>query len=172
MFRQEKEILLFSKTTRRFLEPSHLSVQWVPDFTPKVMQFLVITASSSLTSPLVLWSHNSYLEIDLITSSPFLHLFFYTILVMSNSHTCIWGLVLLLYNIVLSGPTASSRQDPFHFRGLTIALRHITLDKTPLDEWSARRRDFCLTTHDIHKRQISMPPVGFEPAISESEQTP
>jgi hypothetical protein len=38
MFRQEKEILPFSKTPRSFLEPSHLSAQWVTDFTPKVMQ--------------------------------------------------------------------------------------------------------------------------------------
>ena len=37
---------------------------------------------------------------------------------------------------------------------------------TPLDECSARRRDLYLTTHDTHNRQISMPPVGFEPTIS------
>jgi hypothetical protein len=40
--------------------------------------------------------------------------------------------------------------------------RHTTLGKTPLDEWSARRRDLYLTTHNIHKRQISMPQAGFE----------
>jgi len=38
--------------------------------------------------------------------------------------------------------------------------------RTPLDEWSARRRDLYLTTHDTHNRQISMPPVGFKPTIS------
>jgi hypothetical protein len=37
---------------------------------------------------------------------------------------------------------------------------------TPLDEWSARRRDLYLTTHNIH----NMPPVGFEPTISEAER--
>jgi len=42
----------------------------------------------------------------------------------------------------------------------------ITVGRTPLDEWSARRRDLYLTTHDTHNRQISMPPVGFEPEIS------
>ena len=31
-----------------------------------------------------------------------------------------------------------------------------SLGRTPLDEWSARRRD-CLTTHNIHKRQTSLP---------------
>ena len=44
--------------------------------------------------------------------------------------------------------------------------RRSTVGRTPLDEWSARRRDLYLTTHGTHKRQISMPPVGFEPTIS------
>ena len=48
--------------------------------------------------------------------------------------------------------------------------RRTTVDRTPLDEWSARRRDFYLTTHDTHNRQISMPPVGFEPTISAGER--
>jgi hypothetical protein len=45
-----------------------------------------------------------------------------------------------------------------------------TVGRTPLDEWSARRRDLYLTTHDIHNRQISMPSVGFEPTISAGER--
>ena len=44
--------------------------------------------------------------------------------------------------------------------------RRSTVGRTPLDEWSARRRDLYLTTHDTHNRQISMPAVGFEPKIS------
>ena len=44
--------------------------------------------------------------------------------------------------------------------------RRTTVGRTPLDEWSFRRRDFYLTTHDTHNRQISMPLVGFEPTIS------
>ena len=48
--------------------------------------------------------------------------------------------------------------------------RRTTVGKTPLDEWSARRRDLYLTTHDTHNRQISMPPVGFEPTISAGER--
>ena len=48
--------------------------------------------------------------------------------------------------------------------------RRSTLGRTPLDEWSARRRDLYLTTHDTHNRQISMPPVGFEPKISSGER--
>ena len=48
--------------------------------------------------------------------------------------------------------------------------RRTTVGRTPLDEWSARLRDLCLTTHDTHNRQISMPPVGFEPMISADER--
>ena len=45
-----------------------------------------------------------------------------------------------------------------------------TVGRTPLDEWSARHRDFYLTTHNTHNRQTSMPPVGFEPTISAGKQ--
>ena len=48
--------------------------------------------------------------------------------------------------------------------------RRTTVGRTPLDEWSARRRGLYLTTHDTHDRQISMPPVGFEPMISAGER--
>ena len=48
--------------------------------------------------------------------------------------------------------------------------RRSTVGRTPLDEWSARRRDLYLTTHDTHNRQISISPVGFEPKISGGER--
>ena len=48
--------------------------------------------------------------------------------------------------------------------------RRSTFGRTPLDEWSARRRDLYLTTHGTHNRQISMPPVGFAPTISTGER--
>ena len=47
--------------------------------------------------------------------------------------------------------------------------RRTKVGRALLDEWSARRRDLYLTTHDTHNRQISMPPVGFEPTISAGE---
>ena len=53
---------------------------------------------------------------------------------------------------------------------LDYTQRRTTVGRTPLDERSARRRDLYLTTHDIHSRQISMPPVGFEPTISAGER--
>ena len=48
--------------------------------------------------------------------------------------------------------------------------RRTTVSRTPLDEWSARRRDVYLTTSNTHNRQASMPPVGFEPTISSGER--
>jgi hypothetical protein len=48
--------------------------------------------------------------------------------------------------------------------------RRTTFGSTPLDEWSARRRDLCLTTHNNRSRQTSMPSVGFEPKISAGER--
>ena len=58
------------------------------------------------------------------------------------------------------------------WRGFAITLiGHTTLSRTPLDDWSARRRDLYLTTHNSHKRQISMRSVGFESAIPASERS-
>jgi hypothetical protein len=45
-----------------------------------------------------------------------------------------------------------------------------TVGRNPLDEWSARRRDLYLKTHDTHNRQISMPPMGLVPTISAGER--
>jgi len=45
-----------------------------------------------------------------------------------------------------------------------------TLSRTPLEEESTRCRDLYLTTHNIHKRQTSMHPAGFEPAIQASKR--
>ena len=41
-----------------------------------------------------------------------------------------------------------------------ITFRRTTVGRTPLDEWSARRRDLYLTTHSNHNRQTSMSPGG------------
>ena len=48
--------------------------------------------------------------------------------------------------------------------------RRTTVGRTPLDEWSARRRYLYLTTQNTHNRQTSMPPVGYEPTISAGER--
>ena len=48
--------------------------------------------------------------------------------------------------------------------------RRSTVGRTPLDEWSARRKDLYITTHNTHNRLTSMSPVGFEPTISAGER--
>ena len=50
---------------------------------------------------------------------------------------------------------------PAQCRGFTIILRHITLGRIPLDEWSAKHRDLYVITHNTHKRQTLMPPRGI-----------
>jgi hypothetical protein len=54
-------------------------------------------------------------------------------------------------------------------RFLDHTQRRSTVGRTPLDEWSARRRDLYLSTHNTYNRQTSMPAVGFEPTISAGE---
>jgi hypothetical protein len=74
------------------------------------------------------------------------------------------------FHVFYHDATAPSGPGPPRCRGFTITLRHNTLGRTPLDEWSARRRDLYLTTQNTHKRQTSMPPAGFEFTIPASER--
>ena len=60
--------------------------------------------------------------------------------------------------------TSSFTRFPYHTQ------RRTTVGWTPLDEWSARRRDIYLTTHNTHNRKTSMPPVGFETTIPVGER--
>ena len=55
-------------------------------------------------------------------------------------------------------------------RFLDRTQRRATVGKITLDEWSARRRDLYLTTHNTHNRQTSRLPVGFEPTIPIGER--
>jgi hypothetical protein len=72
----------------------------------------------------------------------------------------------------------SMARQPYMGLGLLVSsrfhghthLRHPTVGRTPLDEGPARRRDLYLTTHNTHKRQTSMPPVGFDPTTLVSER--
>ena len=50
------------------------------------------------------------------------------------------------------------------------SFRSTTVGKTPLDEWSARRTDHYLTTHNTHKSLTTMSSEGFEPVIPASER--
>ena len=82
-------------------------------------------------------------------------------------------ILLFLYMIVSPwGDSPQWARSSSFLRFLDHTQRHTTLSRTPLDEWSARRRDLCLTTHNTHNRQASMspPPAGSEPKIPASER--
>ena len=57
-------------------------------------------------------------------------------------------------------------------RFFAITLTCTTLDRTPLNEWSARHRDLYLTTQNTHKRKNPCPrrDFFFEPTIPASER--
>jgi hypothetical protein len=65
--------------------------------------------------------------------------------------------------------TALLRPRPPHCWSFEITLRHTTLDRTPLDEVSPPSQR-PMRTHNIHKKQKSMLPLGFEPTIPASER--
>ena len=68
------------------------------------------------------------------------------------------------------GATAPSGPGPPHYQSFTIVLRHTTHVRTPLDEWSDRRRDLYLTIHNTHMRQTFMSAAEFEPAFPVSKR--
>ena len=74
----------------------------------------------------------------------------------------------LLFFLLCCGPMRAMASSFSRF--LDHTQRRTTLGRTPLDEFSARRRDSYLKTHNTHNRQISIPPVGFEPTISAGER--
>jgi hypothetical protein len=79
-----------------------------------------------------------------------------------------WVSNYLIFFLWRCDPTRATTSTVLMF--LDHTQRRATVGRTPLDEWSAGRRDLYLTTHKAHNRQISMPPVGFEPKIPGSER--
>jgi len=68
----------------------------------------------------------------------------------------------------ISPPPLALRPYPNHghlLRFLDHTQWRTTVGKTPLEEWSHRRRDLYLTAHYTHNRQISKPSAGFEPTV-------
>jgi hypothetical protein len=53
-----------------------------------------------------------------------------------------------------------------------VSRSHTTtqVSRNPLDEWSGRRRDLYLTTHDNQQIQTSVPPMGFETTNAAGER--
>ena len=83
-----------------------------------------------------------------------------------SSHSLQW-----LRFFFCGAATQRGSWPPHSWGFLDHTQRRTTVGRTPLDEWSARRRDLYLTTHNTHNRQTSMPPVGFEITISAGERS-
>jgi hypothetical protein len=62
-----------------------------------------------------------------------------------------WPAWLILF-VCFRGSAAQSRAMASSFTRFLDHTRRATIDRTPLDEWSARRRDLYLTTHNTHDR--------------------
>ena len=57
-----------------------------------------------------------------------------------------------------------------HVLVCVIKYSNTLVGRTPLDKWSARRRDLYQTKHNNHNTQTFMPPVGLEHTISAGER--
>ena len=74
--------------------------------------------------------------------------------------------------------SSSSSSSSLRFLDHTLILevsrshteRHNTVNRTSLDERSARGSYLWLTKHNTHKRQASNTPAGFEPSIPANER--
>ena len=86
---------------------------------------------------------------------------------MTQTYNCQIHTVWIFFFGWRCAPTGAMTSSILRF--LDHTQRPTTVGRTPLDEWSARRRDLYLTTHNNHNRQTPMPPVGFEPTIPASE---
>ena len=56
------------------------------------------------------------------------------------------------------------------FMAQPYSRKQTKIGRAPLDYWSARRKDFCQTTHNTYNRQIYMPQAGIHPIIPPSQR--
>ena len=68
----------------------------------------------------------------------------------------------LLIIFLFHGARAQSGPGPPHYRCFTITRRHTILGNTPLEEWSARRKDLYLKKHNTKIRH-PCPPQDTKP---------
>ena len=85
-------------------------------------------------------------------------------------HLYIYIYIYTFFFFCCGAATQRGSWPPHSWGFLDHTQRRTTVGRTPLDEWSARRRDLYLKTHNTHNRKTPMPPVGFEPTISASQR--
>ena len=75
----------------------------------------------------------------------------------SRNHLILWRLT-FSSNFFFNGATARNGPGPPHFEvSWSHSFRHTTFGRTPLDEWSAQRRDLYQTTHNSQQTDIHAP---------------
>jgi hypothetical protein len=92
------------------------------------------------------------------------HISYFVVCIMYNYEFSVYEKVCFLRDSPQCARTTSFT------RFLDYTKRRTTVGRTPLYEWSSRRIDLYVTTHNTHNRQTSMPPVVFEPTISTGER--
>jgi hypothetical protein len=106
---------------------------------------------------------------DTVWKSVYLYYLYFSTL--AKLYFCMTVCIVILYDYLhFYVAIALVGHCPPQYWGFTITLRHTTLDRTPPVKWPAQRRDLYLTTHNTHKREKSMPEVGFKPGIPASER--
>jgi hypothetical protein len=71
--------------------------------------------------------------------------------------------------IFFYGSDSPIKPGPSRYRGFAMTLRQATLGRTPLYEWSTRRKVLHLTTQQ-QSQETHMSPAGFEPSIPASQR--
>ena len=82
-------------------------------------------------------------------------------------YSCMYGCMFCMLLFFFCGAATQRGSWLPHSRGFLDHTRRRTIaGRTPLEEWSARRRDLYLTTPDSHNRQISIPYGLYRASIS------
>ena len=79
--------------------------------------------------------------------------------------------IILCLGLLFHGPTVPSGSGPPHYRGFAITFSWAHYWEGFL--WASDQPDTKTSTRSaryIHKRQTSMPPAGFEPAVPKRER--
>ena len=122
--------------------------------------------------PSWLISSPSYLQVTyhcLYSSSVKLQLFatYFLRRIVNSEQTTIWEPVTFCF-LWRCGPTRAMASSFLRF--LDHTQQRTIFGRTPLDEWSACRRDIYLATQNTNNILAFMPPLGFEPTISAGER--
>jgi hypothetical protein len=75
---------------------------------------------------------------------------------------------IISYTFICGAATQRVSWPPHSWGFIDHTQRRTTVGTTPLDEWSAHRRDLFLTTHNTTNIHA---PLGFEPTISAGERS-